>query len=120
MIATPPALIVTGLAHGAEFPAAVPPVEMSSCFQTILFVEGSNATRRLIARALETADVLRAMTLPTPLTTGCTSGAGGDSTPKLETFAQTISTPFFGSHAGFGHSTPPLNVGAIVVYWCSS
>jgi hypothetical protein len=50
--AIPPAVIVTGLEHGAELPAAMPPVETASCFQTSLFVDGSNATSRLIESAV--------------------------------------------------------------------
>src|SRR4029077_13333073 len=38
----PLAVVVTGLAQPVALPAAMPPVETSSCFQTILFVAGLN------------------------------------------------------------------------------
>src|SRR5579885_2835657 len=116
--ARPLAVIVTRLAHGAALPFAKPPVDTSSCFQTILFVAGLNATSRAIVKALGGVDDRNCVMLPKPfdLITGLMSSRGGDSKPALCTFAQTIWIPLFGSHAPSGHSTPPPAVGAFTTY----
>src|SRR5579864_8384868 len=104
MIASPLAVVVTGLEHGVELPRAIPPVETSSCFQTILFTAGSKATSRLTVNAFGGVDVRSWMIWPDELITGCWSCAGGASTPKLVMFAHTTSVPVFGSNDGSGHS----------------
>src|SRR5579862_8388492 len=106
MSARPLAVVVTGLEHVVELPRAIPPVDTSSCFHTILFVAGSNATSRLIESAFGGLDDRSWMIAPEELITGCWSDAGGDSMPKLVTFAQTTSLPVCGSKDGSGHSTP--------------
>src|SRR5215471_1168942 len=106
MIERPFAVVVTGLEHGAEFPAAIPPVERSSCFHTIELVAGLNATSRLIVSAFAGADVRHWMICVELLITGCCSDGGGDSSAVLPTLAQTTSTPLTGSQEPIGHCTP--------------
>src|SRR5579862_4046815 len=108
MIERPLAVVVTGLTHVAGRPAAGPPVARSSCFQTILFVAGLNATSREMLSAFGADDVRHSTIWPALLITGCWSAAGGASSALLKMFAQTTSIPEFGSQAGSGHSTPPL------------
>src|SRR5579862_2555905 len=88
MRASPLAVVVTGLEHGVAVPAFGPAsVEFSSCFQTILFVAGLNATRRATESAVGGNEYRSWITPPRPPgsealeITGCWSGAAGDSTP---------------------------------------
>src|SRR5579884_1610218 len=119
--ARPLAVVVTGLEHGAAFPCAKPPVVTSSCFQTILFVAGSNASKRAIESAFGGIEIRSWMMPRTLLTTGCWSAAGGACTALLDTDMQTISVPVCGSKEGSGHSTPPApKKGANTVYCLSS
>src|SRR5215475_12555634 len=92
-ISASPGVVVTGLLQADELPDGRPPVETSSCFHTIEFVAGLNAISRLIETAFGTAPTFSWITLPTPLITGCWSAAGGASTAKLCTLAQTYSNP---------------------------
>src|SRR5581483_10308872 len=116
MIARPLAVVVTGLEHEVELPRAMPPVDTSSCFQTILFGAGLRATSRLTVSAFGGVDVRSWMIAPDELITGCWSAAGGASMPKLVTFAHTTSVPVCGSNDGSGHSTPPRKVGVDTTY----
>src|SRR5579884_285370 len=116
MIASPLAVVVTGLAQGVAFPRARPPVDTSSCFHAILFVAGLNATRRAIVVEFGALELRNWMIAPALLITGCWSDAGGDSKPAICAFAHTYSRPVCGSHDGSGHSTPPPAVGATTTY----
>src|SRR5579884_191064 len=76
--ASPLAVVVTGLEQDVALPLFGPAaVEFSSCFQTILFVAGLNATRRAIDSACGTNEYLSCMTPPRPpgrllfVITGC-------------------------------------------------
>src|SRR5581483_575453 len=85
MSASPLDVVVTGLEQDVALPLFGPAaVEFSSCFQTILFVAGLNATRRATACAFGLNEYLSCITPPRPpgrpltVMVGCWSAAGGD------------------------------------------
>src|SRR5581483_3385788 len=118
--ASPPAVVVTGLSHGAVgLPAANPPVVVSSCFHAILLSAGLNATSRLTDSEFGIDATSSWKTAPPLLITGCWSAAGGALNAMLWMLAQTYSRPVLGLKDGSGHSTPPRNVGENTTYWLS-
>src|ERR1044072_460250 len=57
-------IVFTALAHEDALPFAIPPVDTSSCFHTILFVDGSNATNRATVSVVGVVVVRSCVMLP--------------------------------------------------------